>query len=189
MREEGLAEVMDPSSFMLSGRADGASGSVVTCAIEGTRPIMIEVQALVSKSAFGMPRRQATGMDYNRVNLLMAVIEKRGGLQIADQDAYINIAGGIKINEPAMDLATVMSIISSFKNKALDAKTVIFGEVGLSGEVRAVSRAESRVREAAKLGFTTCVLPAANIDASLKKIKGITLIGVKDIGEAKNVIV
>jgi len=186
MREEGLVEVPNPSEFMLSGRAENVGGSVVTCSVEGTRPLMMEIQALVCKSNFGIPRRQATGMDYNRVNLLMAVIEKRGGLQIGDMDAYINIAGGIRINEPSVDLATVMSIISSFKNRPMDPKTVVFGEVGLNGEVRAVSQAEQRVREAAKLGFTTVILPAANINDSLKKIKGIELIGVKNINEAKD---
>ena len=186
MREEGLKEVPNPSEFMLSGRAEDASGSVVTCAMEGTRPIMVEIQALVCKSAFGLPRRQATGMDYNRVNLLMAVIEKRGGLTIGDQDAYINIAGGIRINEPATDLATVAAIISSFKNKPIDEKTVIFGEVGLSGEIRAVSLAEQRIKEAKKLGFKTCVLPYANKTDSLLKITGIEPVFVKNINEAKN---
>lgn len=186
MREEGLVEVPNPSEFMLNGRAENVGGSVVTCSVEGTRPLMMEIQALVCKSNFGIPRRQATGMDYNRVNLLMAVIEKRGGLQIGDMDAYINIAGGIKINEPSVDLATVMSIISAFRNKPMDPKTVVFGEVGLNGEVRAVSQAEQRVREAAKLGFTTVILPAANINDTLKKIKDIELIGVKNINEAKN---
>ncbi|MCR4960040.1 MAG: DNA repair protein RadA [Lachnospiraceae bacterium] len=186
MREEGLAEVPNPSEFMLSGRAEDVGGSVVTCTVEGTRPLMLEIQALVCKSSFGIPRRQATGLDYNRVNLLMAVIEKRGGLQIGDMDAYVNIAGGIKINEPSVDLATVMSIISAFKNKPIDPKTVIFGEVGLNGEVRAVGQAEARVREAAKLGFTCCIMPKANINETLKKIKGIELIGVSNINEAKN---
>ena len=126
-------------------------------------------------------------MDNNRVNLLMAVIEKRGGLNIGDQDAYVNIAGGLKINEPSLDLATVLAIVSSFKNKPVDEKTVIFGEVGLGGEVRAVSRAESRVREAAKLGFKRCILPKSNIDDSVKKVSGIELIGVKNLNEAIDV--
>ena len=188
MREEGLAEVKNPSEFMLNGRAEDASGSVVTCAMEGTRPIMLEIQALLCKSAFGIPRRQATGMDFNRVNLLMAVTEKRGGLTIGDQDAYVNIAGGIKITEPSMDLATILAIISSYKNKPVDSKTVIFGEVGLSGEVGAVSLAEQRIREALKLGFTTCILPYANLNDSIKKIKGIEIVAVKNINEAKNLI-
>lgn len=188
MRQEGLVEVLNPSEFMLSGRAEGASGSVVTCSMEGSRPVMVEIQALVCKSNFGMPRRQATGMDYNRVNLLMAVIEKRAGLNIGDQDAYVNIAGGMKITEPAIDLATVMAIISSYKNKMIDSQTVIFGEVGLSGEVRAVSMAEQRVREACKLGFTTCIIPAANMNDAIKSIEGIEVICVKDVSQAKNML-
>ena len=187
MREEGLREVKNPSEYMLFGKAEDASGSVITCTMEGTRPLMIEIQALLCRSNFGIPRRQATGMDFNRVNLLMAVIEKRGGLQIGDQDAYVNIAGGIKINEPAMDLATVLAIISSYRNKAIDSKTVAFGEVGLSGEVRAVNNARLRVMEAKKLGFKTVVLPKSNIDSDIKKIEGIELYGVSDIREAMQI--
>ena len=187
MREEGLREVKNPSEYMLFGKAEDASGSVITCTMEGTRPLMIEIQALLCRSNFGIPRRQATGMDFNRVNLLMAVIEKRGGLQIGDQDAYVNIAGGIKINEPAMDLATVLAIISSYRNKAIYSKTVAFGEVGLSGEVRAVNNARLRVMEAKKLGFKTVVLPKSNIDADIKKIEGINLYGVSDIREAMQI--
>jgi len=187
MRAEGLIQVTNPSEFMLSGRAANSSGSVITCSVEGTRPVMVEIQALVCHSNFGIPRRQTTGMDFNRVNLLMAVIEKRGGIQISDQDAYVNIAGGIKINEPSLDLATVIAIISSFRNKAVDEKTVIFGEVGLSGEVRAVSQAEQRVMEAKKLGFTTVVLPASNMTAQIKTIKGIELIPVSDIRGAMDI--
>ncbi len=187
MREEGLVEVPNPSEFMLSGRAENASGSVITCSLEGTRPVMVEIQALVCHSNFGIPRRQTTGMDFNRVNLLMAVIEKRGGLLIGDQDAYVNIAGGIKINEPSLDLATVMAIISSYRNKAVDSKTVIFGEVGLSGEVRAVSQAEARIYEAKKLGFTTVILPKSNINAAVKNIKGIEILGISDIREAMQI--
>ncbi len=186
MRKEGLTEVLNPSEFMLSGRAEKASGSVITCAIEGTRPVMLEIQALVSKSNFGIPRRQTTGMDINRVNLLMAVLEKRGGIQIGDCDAYVNIAGGLRMNEPALDLALSMAVTSSFRNKYIDEKTVIIGEVGLSGEVRAVSMCEQRVSEASKLGFETVIIPASNINAEIKKIKGIRVFGVKDIGEAMN---
>ena len=187
MREEGLREVPNPSEFMLTGRAMDASGSVVTCAMEGTRPVMLELQALVCKSNFGIPRRQATGMDLNRVNLLMAVIEKRGGLSIGDQDAYVNIAGGIRISEPAIDLAAVLAVISSYRNRPIDANTVVFGEVGLSGEVRAVSLARQRVSEAAKLGFKTVIMPAANVTEEIKAIKGINIIGVNDVNQAKNI--
>lgn len=187
MRSEGLTEVPNPSEFMLAGRAGDASGSVITCSMEGTRPVMIEIQALVCRSNFGIPRRQSTGMDYNRVNLLMAVIEKRAGLNIGDCDAYVNIAGGLKINEPSLDLATVLAIVSSFRNKAVDEKTVIFGEVGLSGEVRAVSQAEQRVAEAAKLGFDKVVLPASNLSDRLKSINGIELFPVSNIKDALDI--
>lgn len=188
MRAEGLAEVLNPSEYMLEGRAKDASGSVITCSLEGTRPVMVEIQALVCHSNFGIPRRQTTGMDFNRVNLLMAVVEKRGGLHIGDQDAYINIAGGIKINEPSLDLATVMAIVSSFKNKVIDSGVVIFGEVGLSGEVRSVSQAEQRVLEAKKLGFKTVMLPKSNMNSQIKAIKDIELVPVCDISEAMQFI-
>ncbi len=185
MRKEGLKEVPNPSEYMLNGRAQGASGSVICCCIEGTRPIMLELQALVCQSNFGIPRRQSTGMDYNRVNLLMAVIEKRGSLQIGGMDAYVNIAGGIRVNEPALDLSVVLALMSSFRNKPVDPLTVAFGEVGLSGEVRAVSQAELRVNEAKKLGFTKVVLPAANLTSDIKRIEGITLVPVRDINDLK----
>lgn len=180
MRDKGLAEVANPSEFMLNGKPEGASGSIVACSIEGTRPILVEVQALVCNSSFGIPRRTAVGTDFNRVNLLMAVLEKRMGIQLSNYDAYINIAGGIKMNEPAMDLGIVMAIVSSYKDRPIDEKTIAFGEVGLSGEVRAVSMAEQRVMEAKKLGFTTCILPEASAD-SLKSIKGIKIVGIRTI--------
>lgn len=187
MKTEGLSEVPNPSEYMLNGRAMDASGSVITCSMEGTRPVMIEIQALVCHTNFGMPRRQTTGMDLSRVNLLMAVVEKRGGLQVNDQDAYVNIAGGIKVNEPALDLATVMAIISSYRNKSIDPKTVVFGEVGLSGEIRAVSQAELRVQEAAKLGFSTVIMPRSNISDAVKKIKGVEVVGISDLREAMQI--
>lgn len=183
MREEGLCEVENPSEFMLSGRPEGASGSVVACSMEGTRPILLEVQALVCKSNFGIPRRTAAGTDFNRVNLLMAVLEKRLGIKMGECDAYINIAGGIKMNEPAIDLGIVLALLSSYKEKPISEKTICFGEVGLSGEVRAVNMAEQRVLEAKKLGFETCILPEAS-KSTLKKITGIRLIGVKNVQEA-----
>lgn len=183
MREEGLCEVENPSEFMLSGRPEGASGSVVACSMEGTRPILLEVQALVCKSNFGIPRRTAAGTDFNRVNLLMAVLEKRLGVKMGECDAYINIAGGIKMNEPAIDLGIVLALLSSYKEKPISEKTICFGEVGLSGEVRAVNMAEQRVLEAKKLGFETCILPEAS-KSTLKKITGIRLIGVKNVQEA-----
>lgn len=187
MHENGLNEVKNPSEFMLNGKPEDASGSVIACSIEGTRPILIEIQALVCRTNFGIPRRTAAGTDFNRVNLLMAVLEKRIGLQINDCDAYVNIAGGIKLNEPALDLGIIMAIVSSYKNSVIDSKTIVFGEVGLSGEVRAVSMAEQRIAEAAKLGFGICILPQASLDGIQNK-HNIKLIGVKNIAEAISLI-
>ncbi len=187
MRQNGLVEVENPSEFMLSGRPENASGSVVACSMEGTRPILLEIQALVCNSNFGMPRRTAAGTDYNRVNLLMAVLEKRAGLHLSASDAYVNIAGGIKMNEPAIDLGIVMALVSSYKNRPVDEKTIVFGEVGLSGEVRAVSMPEQRVAEAKKLGFERCIIPAVSMDA-VKNVKGIQIVGVKSIGDAIGLI-
>ena len=183
MQQTGLREVENPSEFMLNGKAEGASGSIVACSIEGTRPILIEVQALVCQSNFGMPRRTAAGTDYNRVNLLMAVLEKRAGLNLANCDAYINIAGGMRMNEPAIDLGVVLAIVSSYRNLAIDSRTITFGEVGLSGEVRGVNMPEQRVAEAKKLGFTKCILPKVSIE-TLNEIKGIEIVGVSNIREA-----
>lgn len=187
MRKEGLVEVANPSEFMLNGKPVGASGSVVVCSIEGTRPILIEIQALVCRTNFGIPRRQTTGTDFNRVNLLMAVLEKRAGMQIGDCDAYVNITGGIKINEPALDLGIVLAIVSSFKNRPIDDKTICFGEVGLSGEVRAVSQVEQRVLEAKKLGYETIVLPKVSMEG-MEPVPGIRMIGISGIGEAIDLI-
>lgn len=183
MKNDGLNQVINPSEFMLNGKPLNSSGSIVSCSMEGTRPILIEIQALVSRTSFGFPRRQSAGSDTNRLNLLMAVLEKRLDMPLSDQDAYVNIAGGIKISEPAIDLGIVMAIVSSYRNKAIDDKTIAFGEVGLSGEVRAVSQAGARVSEAKKLGFETCIVPFGCID-SLKDIKGIKIIGVKNIAQA-----
>lgn len=190
MRESGLEEVKNPSEYMLSGRPSNASGASVACLMEGSRPMLLEVQALITETVFGLPRRTAVGTDFNRVNLLMAVIEKRCGLQMSRYDAYINIAGGIKMNEPALDLSIIMSIVSGLKNRPIDDKTVIFGEVGLAGEVRAVSMAEYRIREAVKLGFTTCILPKISLEklSDLSLAKKINLIGVKNIREAVGLI-
>ena len=187
MRQEGLCEVKNPSEFMLNGKPEGASGSVVSCSLEGTRPILVEIQALVCQSNFGFPRRQAAGTDFNRVNLLMAVLEKRLGLQVSGCDAYVNIAGGMKIQEPAIDLGIVMAVISSFRNRPIEETMIAFGEVGLSGEVRAVSQAAIRVSEAKKLGFKTCVLPKVCLD-KLPKIEGIRLIGVQSVKDVMDII-
>lgn len=179
MRREGLVEVTNPSEYMLSGKPIGASGSVVVCSLEGTRPILVEIQALVCRTNFGIPRRQATGTDFNRVNLLMAVLEKRLGLQIGDCDAYVNIAGGMRISEPAIDLGIIMAIVSSFKNRVIDEKTLVFGEVGLSGEVRAVTMAQQRILEAKKLGFDTVIMPKVNMPD--EQIEGIRIIDRKSV--------
>lgn len=187
MRQEGLRQVMNPSEYMLEGRPEDASGSVVACLVEGTRPILVEIQALITRSNFGMPRRTAAGMDYNRVNLLMAVLEKRLGVQLGECDAYVNVAGGMKISEPALDLSVILAIMSSYKNRPVSADTIVFGEVGLSGEVRAVSMTEQRVQEARKLGFKRCILPKVSLE-SLTNIKGIELIGVENVKEATNLI-
>ena len=187
MRRDGLREVANPSEFMLSGRPENASGSVVACSMEGTRPILLEIQALVCRTNFGMPRRTAAGTDYNRVNLLMAVLEKRMGLPLSNYDAYVNIAGGMRINEPALDLGIVMAIVSSYKNRYIPEDLLVFGEVGLSGEVRAVAMPEQRVSEAAKLGFKTCVIPAVSQDA-VKCVRGMKSIGGKSINEAVDLL-
>lgn len=187
MRADGLNEVENPSEFMLNGRPEGASGSVVSCSVEGTRPVMVEIQALVTKTNFGMPRRTAAGIDYNRVNLLMAVIEKRLNIHLSEYDGYINMAGGIRINEPAMDLAIVLAVVSSYRNLVIDDRTVVFGEVGLSGEVRAVSMAGQRLSEAKKLGFEVCIMPAVSLEG-IQVPDGIKVVGVKNIKEAVEAI-
>jgi DNA repair protein RadA/Sms len=189
MRSDGLAEVENPSEYMLDGRPEGASGSVVACSMEGSRPIMIEIQALVCRSNFGYPRRTANGTDFNRVNLLVAVLERRAHLNLSSSDAYINIAGGVKMTEPAVDLGIVLAIVSSAKDLPLDDKTVVFGEVGLSGEIRAVSMAQQRVSEAEKLGFETVILPKANWKSiHLPKDSKIRLCPVESVSDAIRLI-
>lgn len=181
MRQSGLVEVKNPSEYMLQGKPKGESGSVVCCSMEGTRPILIETQALICRTNFNMPRRTSAGTDYNRVNLLMAVMEKRLGISMAECDAYVNVAGGMKVTEPALDLAIIVAILSSYRNLVIDDTTIVFGEVGLTGEVRAVSMAEQRVLEAEKMGYETCIMPAVNC----KNIKtnGMKLIGITNIKE------
>ena len=179
MGQQGLTEVLNPSQYLLDGRPEGAAGSVVACLMEGTRPVMVEVQALVCRTNFNMPRRTAAGMDYNRVNLLMAVVEKRLGMSLANWDAYINIAGGMKLNAPALDLAVVAAIISSYKDLPMDDSTVFLGEVGLAGEVRGVSMAAQCVQEAKKLGFKRCILPKVNVSGI--HVAGIEIIGIGDL--------
>lgn len=182
MKESGLVEVVNPSEMFLQERARGASGSAIVAAMEGTRPVLVEVQALVSPTSFGNPRRMATGMDDHRVALLMAVLEKRAGLLLQNQDAYVNVAGGIKLDEPATDLATVISIASSFSNRPTAATDVFIGEVGLTGEIRGVSRIEQRVKESFKLGFTRAFIPKRNLDG-WSHPDGMHLIGVSSLAE------
>lgn len=183
MCNTGLEEVKNPSEYMLNGRPEDASGSVVACSMEGTRPILVEIQALVCQSNFGIPRRTAVGTDFNRVNLLMAVLEKKVGLRLAASDAYVNIAGGMKMTEPAIDLGICLAIVSSAKDIVIPDNVMVFGEVGLSGEIRAVSMAGQRVQEAKKLGFGTVVLPEV-CRSSVGKVEGINLVYVSQIRDA-----
>lgn len=186
MRGNGLVEVPNPSEYMLAGKPKQAPGSIVVCSIEGTRPILIEVQALVCQTNFNMPRRTSTGTDYNRVNLLMAVIEKRMGVRMGDCDAYINVAGGMRIHEQALDLGIILALLTSYRNQSLDDETICFGEVGLAGEVRAVNMAEQRVLEAAKLGFKRCILPKVNcrqLALTKEQTRGLELVGIESIHE------
>lgn len=187
MKEHGLEEVKNPSEVMLTGRPLDAAGSVIVCSMEGTRPLLIEIQALVAQTNFQMPRRTTVGIDFNRVNLLMAVLEKRAGIHLGSCDAYVNLTGGIRLSEPAVDLGIILALVSSYRNRPVDEHTIAFGEVGLTGEVRSVSMAEQRVREAARLGFTTCILPSSNTN-NIKSIEGMRLIGVSNVKEAIDVI-
>lgn len=188
MRQIGLIEIDNPSEYMLSGRPLNVSGSSVTCSIEGTRPILIEVQSLVSYTTFNIPRRMATGMDFNRIVLLIAVLEKKAGLQLGSYDVYVNLAGGIKILEPSLDASVACSIVSSYKNKVINSKSLIFGEIGLSGEIRSVSFCEKRVTEALKLGFEAVFLPKDNLK-EVSSINNIKIYGVSNINELINLII
>ena len=181
MRSDGLKEVRNPSEYMLQGTPVGEPGSVITATMEGTRPIMLEIQALCCQTSLNIPRRTAVGIDYNRVNLLMAVLEKKLGLKLSFCDAYVNVAGGMKVNEPALDLAIIMALLSSYSNKALGEKTIVFGEVGLTGEIRGVSQAEQRAAEAAQLGYEHIILPKVNLKSVSRS--GLKLTGVSHITE------
>lgn len=195
MRDIGLEQVKNPSSVMLDGRPENATGSIVTCSMEGTRPLLVEIQSLVSKTAFEIPRRMATGCDYNRVNMLVAVLErmrdtkanKACGIFLGRSDIYVNIAGGIRINEPAIDLAIAAAIFSSEKDISVDTGVLVFGEIGLSGEIRSVSMAEQRVSEAKKLGFKKVIIPNSNV-SSISGIKGIEIVGVSTVKEAMDAL-
>lgn len=188
MGENGLFEVDNPSAMMLSGRLSEVSGGCITCIIEGTRPILSEVQALVTTTGFGNPRRMANGFDYNRLNMLLAILEKRQGLYFSNLDTYLNVVGGIRLTEPAADLAICMALVSGLRDIPINDKCIAFGEVGLSGEIRAVDRVSERVREAARLGFNECVLPKTALKQLTGVPKDISLIGVRNIAEATGLI-
>ncbi|MGE4283758.1 MAG: DNA repair protein RadA [Clostridia bacterium] len=187
MQDKGLVEVDNPSMMFLSGRPVNVPGSCVICTLEGTRPVLAEVQALVSPTSFGIPRRMSTGIDYNRISLLMAVLEKRVGLQLQNHDAYINVIGGIKVDEPAADLGVITAIASSFKNFQVFPNTILMGEVGLTGEIRAISQIDKRVNEAFKLGFNECIVPMENAK-NLKQIGDLKVIGVRSVAEALEIM-
>lgn len=182
MRSGGLKEVENPSEFLLTGRPTGISGSVVTCCMEGTRPVLLEIQALISRTNFGNPRRSGNGVDYNRMNLLVAVLEKRLGLPLYECDAYVNVTGGMKVAEPAMDMGIAAAIISSFRDIVVGERTILFGEIGLTGEIRSVSGSQQRINEASKLGFTKCILPEVSLKG-LELPDGMTCVGVKNVYE------
>jgi DNA repair protein RadA/Sms len=183
MGEQGLQEVTNPSKMFLAERPTGVAGSVVVAGMEGTRPVLVEVQALVSPSSFGNPRRMTSGIDFNRVNLIMAVLEKRVGLRLGNQDAYVNVAGGVRLDEPAVDLGVAVAVASSFRDVAVDPYTVALGEIGLTGEVRGISQVVKRIHEGTKLGFTTFLVPAANLN-QCKDIDKVKVIGVEKVEDA-----
>ncbi|MFC4765978.1 DNA repair protein RadA [Effusibacillus consociatus] len=187
MREEGLVEVGNPSEMFLSERSQGAPGSAVVASVEGTRPVLVEIQALVSPTAFGNPRRHANGIDHNRVSMIMAVLEKRMGLYVGAQDAFINVVGGVRLDEPAVDLGVALAIASSFKDTGMGPNDVFIGEVGLAGEIRGVSRIEQRVKEAQKLGFTRCIIPSKNLRGWTPPA-GIEVVGVDSIQQAFQIV-
>ena len=183
MREEGMCEILNPSDVLISERDDNPAGSCIVATMEGTRPILVELQALTSSTVFGYPKRAANGVDFNRLSLLIAVLEKKAGIALGNQDVYLNVVGGLRVNEPAIDLGTMMVVVSSFKNIPIPKDMVILGEVGLTGEVRRINLIEKRLKEAEKLGFKTCIIPESN-KKGLKDEFKLDIIGVKNIGEA-----
>jgi DNA repair protein RadA/Sms len=182
MRDHGLKEVTNPSELFIEGGDKDAYGTVITASIEGTRPLLVEIQALIGHSSFGQPRRVTTGVDSNRISMLMAVIEKKMGMQLQNYDAYVNVIGGLQLKETAVDLAVLCAILSSYKEKAFDSNTLIIGEVGLTGEIRGVSHIEKRINEGKKLGFKIAIVPRTNLEV-LSNIKGIKIIGVSNVSE------
>ena len=187
MKDEGLMEVSNPSELFLSSRPERNSGSVVVSSLEGSRPILVELQALVADTGYAMPKRMANGVELNRVALLLAVMEKRLGLHLAGQDVYINVVGGLRVDEPTIDLGIVMAVVSSFRDQCVDSRTVIIGEVGLGGEVRPVSQVELRIREAVKLGFNRCILPERNL-RKYHPIDGMEVVGVQEIRDVLGLV-
>lgn len=184
MGDNGLQQVDNPSLAMLSGRPTNVSGTCVTCVIEGSRPILAEIQGLATTTGFGNPRRMSTGFDYNRMSLLLAVLEKRAGYYFSNLDAYVNVVGGLRLDEPASDLAVAMSLVSSLKDVPISEDAIVFGEIGLAGEIRSVTHIDARISEAARLGFQKCILPYHNLKQVNSKFTGIRLIGVKNVKEA-----
>ena len=187
MQEKGMVEITNPSSILISERDDNPSGSVVVATVEGTRPLLVELQALVTQSVFGLPRRTANGIDYNRLTLLVAVMEKKAGFMLGNQDVYLNVVGGIKVNEPALDLGIILATASSFKNVSIPKGVIALGEVGLTGEVRTINMMEKRLKEAERLGFKKCIIPENN-KKLLKESYKLDIIGVKNINEAMKAI-
>lgn len=183
MQDNGMTEIQNPSSVLLGERETNPAGSIVVASMEGTRPILVELQALTSQSVFGFPRRTANGIDYNRLTLLVAVLEKVVGIPLGNQDVYMNIVGGIKINEPAIDLGIILATASSFQNKSIPIDTIAIGEVGLTGEIRSVNMVEKRIKEAEKLGFKTCIIPESNKKQLKEKYNNVDIIGAKNIYE------
>lgn len=187
MQEKGMVEITNPSSILISEREDNPSGSVVVATVEGTRPLLVELQALVTQSVFGLPRRTANGIDYNRLTLLVAVMEKKAGFMLGNQDVYLNVVGGLKVNEPALDLGIILATASSFKNVSIPKGVIVLGEVGLTGEVRTINMMEKRLKEAERLGFKKCIIPENN-KKLLKESYKLDIIGVKNINEAMKAI-
>lgn len=187
MKQEGMCEVTNPSDVLITEREDNPSGSCIVASLEGTRPILVEMQALTTQSVFGIPKRTGNGFDYNRLAVLIAVLEKRAGLMLGAQDIYLNIAGGMKLTEPAVDLGIIVTVASAFKNIPIAKDVVVVGEVGLTGEVRRINLIEKRLKEAEKLGFKTCIIPESN-KKGLKDEFKLDIIGVKNIGEALKIL-
>ena len=187
MRSTGLLEVSNPSEIFLSERTYGTSGSTVVCSMEGTRPVLVEIQALVSSTSYGTPQRTATGFDYKRLQMLLAVLDKREGLRLSGEDVFVNVAGGVRLDEPAVDLGVVVAVASSFRDIPADTSSVLIGEVGLGGEIRTVGQVEPRLNEASKLGFERAIIPKNNTKG-LKPPKGLEVIGVDKLAEVLEIV-